>query len=748
MSDKKKSRKLLSKFSFQEDFYSDLTFPGMLSAVIVRSPVKKGMIKSVSHPDLPDGYFLFTARDVPGKNLIETSIGSIPIFSEGNISYLGEPLGILVGPDESILAELLNEIEIVFDSSPIESYLDFFNTDTQSNNNLSESKRTNNDAIDIFSAKIAERKIASGPCFIPDQDGNIKGIDEVFNEAKHITSKYWTYNISIPYYSEPNGAICSFDKDGNLNIYTPTQWISKLRKILCDVLHIKSEQINIKKTNSYNRRTNSIWYNSIISCQVAVAALKTGKPVKLMFTRSEQKDFIDTMLPVTITHKTALNESGKLIAMQIDIDLDAGNANPFAQEILDRLVIASYGCYSPVNLYISASAFSSQNPSSSIDLQLIDSAAFFALENQINELCNISGFTPVELRTINFIDNPANKKNEFLPFIFNISKPSETLYALIKQTDFGRKYASYHLDSILRQQRKEYAVDHPIVESPLRGIGLASAFEGSCYYGSEVYGNDQYIELTLEENESITIHCPPISNSIQDIWKNIVSSNLNKPQNEIKVKSSFEADEELPLPESVYSNISVMTQLLEKACDAIKKRKPNTKLPYTVKRKITSKSKSYWNQKEFKGYPFHSTAFATATIEVELDLCSYRENIREINLIVNAGRILNSSAAESSIKLEIQKILTSLVKDIWIECENIHIYFMQSNDNPMQIGELVYQVLPAAYTQAISQALGCTINNLPLETDSIFNKIEEQRSIEAIKDLSIKELKNEDSSNS
>ena len=111
------------KFSFQKEFYSDLTMDGMLYAVTVRSPAKEGIIKSISHPDLPEGYTLVTARDIPGSNLIDTPNGKISVFCEGNISYEGEPLGLLVGPDENILHTLVEELEITVDTNTIEDYL-------------------------------------------------------------------------------------------------------------------------------------------------------------------------------------------------------------------------------------------------------------------------------------------------------------------------------------------------------------------------------------------------------------------------------------------------------------------------------------------------------------------------------------------------------------------------------------------------------------------------------------------------
>ncbi|MBO7638091.1 MAG: hypothetical protein J6S91_03855, partial [Treponema sp.] len=120
---KEKAVKKISRLSFQKGFYSDLEFRDMLYAVIVRSPAKSGIISSISHGDLPEGYYLFTAKDVPGINLIDTPQGKVPVFSEGNISYLGEPLGILVGPDEKTVNELYGEIQFTFDSNTIDSYL-------------------------------------------------------------------------------------------------------------------------------------------------------------------------------------------------------------------------------------------------------------------------------------------------------------------------------------------------------------------------------------------------------------------------------------------------------------------------------------------------------------------------------------------------------------------------------------------------------------------------------------------------
>ena len=769
-----KQKKQSTKVSFQGDFYSDLSMDNMLYGAIVRSPAKSGIITSISHGDLPEGYFLFTARDVPGSNLIDSPFGKVPVFSEGNISYLGEPLGILVGPDENKVGELLSDIEIVFDSNTIESYLKSFEEEykrpvlTLPTAETPKSNEAELDAIakamnfeaaplsadsivkeheqaekdktvstmqlqsenDMFSTILAKRSVKKGPCFVPDENGVIPGLDSVFNNAAFVVEGSWFDAMHTPVYGEPNGAICTFNGD-YLTVYTPTQWLSNLRRVLSEALSIAPDKILVKKTNSTDRGTNSIWYNSIIACQIATAAYHTGCSVKLVYSREEQDKFMETMQPITIAHKTAVDRSGKLLAMQVNIDVDAGSTNPFAQEILDRLVIASCGCYNPLNISVTATAYRSPKPSSSLELQLIDTASFFAVENEINELCLLCGLTPSEIRKANITQCNGDKCTT--PFLFNLGRPAEVIDALIQQSDFNRKYASYHLDAVFRSTATGTDNAKSLYEAPLRGIGLSCGFEGSGYFGSGIYSNDQTMEVTLETDGTLTIHSPPTSASIKEIWEQTARTLLHIPSSSIHINSEFDSHEEPFLPESVYSNISIMTVLLKKCCESILRKDKDAKLPLTVKKSISAAQRQLWNPQSFSGTPFHSTSFASGCVEVELDPCTFREHIRGIWVIVNGGQILSVKAAESTIRLCIQKVLASLVDDETVECNNIHVSFLHSDESPTQIGELVYQVLPSAYTQALTQALSCTINTLPLQTDTIYKRVCDKTALEKVK---------------
>ncbi len=765
-----------SSVSFEAKFYSDLELKDMIHAKIIRC-METGRITKISYPDLTEGYFWITAHDIPGQHFIGNTLGRVPILCEGEILYPGEPVGILAGPDEAVLEELAGQFKIECSKETLEASLKLNSDEEEKEEDtplailqelgitgISKEKKPSEqkeeDSLrEIFSDVLAERKVQSGPCF--KKEG---GIEEVFANCAHVIEHEWSYKINIPDFNEPNGAICDYNGK-TLTVYTPTQWISNLRQTLSAALSLNTEDIIIKKTKSFNQGSSSIWYNSIVASQVAVASYMCGKPVKLVYTREEQELYMDTMRPVTIRHKTGVSESGRIAAMKINIDFDAGAHNPFAQEIMDRLVIASCGCYNPQNVSITARANSSASQPSSIDLRLVDSAAFFAVENQMNLLCEECRISPVEIRMLNFLDK--DTKKTAMPFSFKLKKYFEKKDLQVSGTDvvmkkekedfvravsqkveysipsyymifdesgknfleFERKYEAYRQQVLYRRQKNRTSLIHS-KDSPVRGIGFACSFAGTCYLGSQIYGGgDQSLEATYTEDKTVIIHCPPVSATIQEIWKRTVTEILQHDVSSVKINSSFSEDEEPLLPETVYSNISVMTQLLRKCCETIKtklSRKKN-EFPFTVQKSVTSSLKKLWNTNSFSGQPFHSTSFAAAILELELDPCTFREKIKKIQVFVDGGKILNPVAAQSSVRLGIQRILTSLVarEKLDYEIQDIEISFLESEEAPMQIGENVFHIIPAAYTQALSQALDHTVSSLPLSIESIFEAANE-----------------------
>ena len=669
----KKTRTILS-----DEFYSDIEVADMIHAVLIRSPRNSGLVAGIKLPDLGEEYKFFSATDLPGSKTVKVNNTEIPVFCGKRIQYLGEPVGILTGPDEYVLNKLKNKVHVILHDSDEE----------QMPETPSITKTVSN-----FQIRQEE-------------------FEQIFNKELTISST-WKSKIRIPSFSEPEGALCQI-KNSTARISTPTRWFSNLRNAVASTLNFTPDSIAITKTKIQPYSKNGLWRNSIICAQTALAALKTGRPVKLCFSQDEHRKFINSAFPLEISYRTAINSSGKILAMDIKIEADIGAFDPFANEILDRLMIASCGIYNFENFRIQAVAKTSRNPPSVQSIDFIVAQASFALESQMNRISEVTGIMPFELRSANIC---STMKNSSMPFFIPIENDVEKHEALTRVCDIKRKFTTYRLDSIERRKKSNM-----LEQFPLRGIGMASSASCYEYYGSPIQFETPKIEVSMESENSLVIKSMPPSAAILAIWKEKAASILGIKQSEIKVSSNFENNDEPLMPENFYTNISIMTELLKKCCIAIQRKAKKGIFPVTVKKAVPKNVKAQWNAQRLAGIPFGSASFATAAVELELDPCTLRCKLRGIWMVIDAGQLLMENEAKNRIYLEINRALGVFFERQELDCSKISVVFISSQSSPKPIQGLVLNTLPAAFLSALSQAISETITSLPVNHEILFQK--------------------------
>jgi len=715
-------------------FYSDATRPNQLYAALVRSPTAAGKIKSVTIENLPEGYFFYTASDIPAKKYMELNKVQAKIFGFDSIGFSGEPVGIICGPDEQKVYELLDEVSVNLDIESLESALANVIKkqqtpviDLRKNADVDNFVEAINDlpSLDTVVDKslkeedpnkiIATREIKTGAYKKKAEEDADK---ELFAKADFISEETWNQQLINPNWQETAGAFCYTEGD-KLHIYAATKWTHALQKSICDILDIEPQYVIIHKTKTSGFYPNGIWRTTLIACQAAVASYLSRKPVKLVLSSSEQNKYMAPGVDTQISYKAAVDKEGKISTLKVNIDIDVGALNPFAQEITDRISIGVLNYYHIKNLYIRTNTHKSKNPPTSITLKSVDSQAFFAIENQIQKICNQTKLFPDEVRLIN---SKPLKHSDF-PFDIQALDTESTIQTTIKKSDFNRKYASFHMEVIDRVQKDS----KPFFALPLRGIGISSAYNGSGYLGESSFLNDSKVEVTLFKDEKAVIHSIKPSEVIQDIWKTTVSETLQIPKQNVQIDSSYEYDQLPEMPDDAFSTIGIANELIKKCCADIQKKRFHQALPLSCKKNITPSAKKAFDKENFKGNPFSSTSFASTAVEVELDPYTYNEKIKGIWITINCGVLFDKPAALRTVRLEVQQELSMLVEGKNVQCDNVSIEFIESEDKAGQIGGLIHNTLPAAFSSALSLALATQLTQLPCTEAQLFELIKERR---------------------
>ena len=806
MTSKRKEKKLIRSLD-TVGFYSDFDKPGTLFAVLVRSPSPVGKIKSITISDLPEGYYFFTEKDIPGAKSIKINKTVIKVFENKNISYTGEPLGIIAGPDETTVLSLLEHISVNLDVDNLESALknviknNITSEKTEKNNENDDNNCNKNDDDKITIEKIDsgnetqnqieklnhnktqnttqnqnEEKSENLNDFV-DQINEMPSLDTVIDKTKveenpNITIatrevKYgfykdysiqmeenkdlehpfespffenqdlvffddtWKQEISSQNWQQNEGVFC-YMESSNIHIYVPTKWTYLTQKSVAEVLNISLENVFIHKTKTSGVYPTGLWKTTQIALQAATVCFITRKPIKLVLSKQEQNLYMKPSVTTKFNYKVAVKPDGHIFAMKILIDIDVGSDNPFAQEITDRITLASCNYYKTENLYIYTKTHTSRMPPSTISIKVADSQSFFAIENEIQTISNRINILPDEIRLLNANIQENNKtekksakkqKNDDekmkFPFDIQIGNVSDVLSSVIKKSDFNRKYASFSMEAKARLENNSQA----FFALPLRGIGLASGYVVSGYNGNSVFDYYSKIEITLNTEDKLIIHCIKPSEEIQKIWKKTAVEILQIPEENIIINSEFQIDQLPENPEDTISSLGIMNELIRKCCLDIQKKRFHQPLPLSAKRSVPRTSKSKWNKEEFCGNPYLATSFASTVVEIELDTYNYNEKIKGIWVTIDCGELYDQEAALRTIKLEIQQELSMLVKGKTVSCSQINISFVKSNNKSGQIGALIHNTLPAAFSSALSLALATQLNELPCTEDLLFNLI-------------------------
>ena len=714
--------------SFLEDIYPQ----HLLYGITIRSPIANGRLKLIQFPVLPENYSYFTARNIPGENRLEGT--SIPILAESKLSYIGEPIAILLGQDKIKLEEFAKECKVIYDEETPE--------------------------FNAIEPAAAIREI---------QMGDTKS---VFEKPGIIIAGSYITGIQDHWYAEPAGAVTYYEKvkqsppDGSianspggekgekaekkenklkkkeklLIVKTATQWPYHVKRSVARALGIEQSNISVETTSLSLHMDGKLMFTSLVACHAALGTFFTNRPVRLILNREEDFFYSPKRCKSNIDIVTTIDDKGNITAAEVDISVNLGAYGVNSEEILDQVCLGVIGYSKIDNLRITAKANPSnippQGPFSGFGL----AQGFFAMQRHISQISETIQTDPVEWRKSRY--NPSLIMPSGITSKNNISV-EKLIDSVTAMSDYYRKWTSYEL---LRQSRREKPIMYEKGEN-LRGIGMTLGFQGNglLYHGED---NGIYtVEVTLTKENFLEIKTS-ITSSDEDyakIWAKVVSSILSVEPEKIRLITDRAPDGG---PSCASRNITALTKLVEKCCLAIRKQRSHDPLPITVRRSLKPQYGSLWQgrfmPREGKNMDisgFSKLGMAACVVEVSIDIVECIPKIRGIWLGVDGGKIISENRARRNLtrgaaqalgwafsenieysdgalpKTKYDKFVISSYLDIPV----FNIDFLSTaSQEPKGIGELPFTCIPAAFLQAVSQAMDHCYKTIPLRRKEIW----------------------------
>ena len=728
------------KVTGQARYVDDMVLPGMLYGATVRSRIPRGKIKKFTFgPGIHWNEFVVVSpEDIPGKNCIALLDEDQPCLADGIANHPEEPLLLLAHADRHVLAKAVETVSVEYDPLPA-----IFS--------MGESERLSQiiwGADNTFESFVIEKG----------------DVDAVWENADHIVEGEYTTGAQEQLYIENNGIIAAFDPHQGLTVWGSLQCPFYVHKALMKLCDLPADRVRVVQMETGGAFGGKEEYPSMIAAHAALLAIKSGKPVKIIYDRMEDMAATTKRHPSRTRHRTAVSKDGAILGGEIDFTLDGGAYKTLSPVVLSRGAIHAGGPYYWPSIRIRAKAVATNAPPQGAFRGFGAPQSLFALERHMDRIAQAVGLSTVEIRRRNLL------------------KPGQTTTTgqlVREEIDLGKLLDRALELSDYYAKKKTFAAENQQGRRK-KGIGIAAFLHGAGFTGSgERYlGSVVGVEAGADGSVRILVSSTEFGQGTKTALCQIVAEALGLRYEDVEIAQPDTQEVPNSGPTVASRTVMVVGKLVQSAAAGMKQTLTARGMlgdSYTPE-EFRAACRAYvtehgkfrclaryeqpddvaWDEKEHRGSAYAAFAWAVYVAEVSVDLATYSVSVDDFVALQEVGKVLHPVLASGQIIGGVAQAIGFALyeKVIWekgrmqngqmtnyimptsADLPAIRVYFEELGNvhgayGAKGIGELPMDGPAPAILNAIEDALDVPFNSIPLLPEDIFDALAERAAPES-----------------
>ncbi|PKM66787.1 MAG: aldehyde oxidase [Firmicutes bacterium HGW-Firmicutes-19] len=690
--------KIQGKAIYTPDFHPE----GMIFAKTFRSKVSRAKILSLQLPPLPKGYFIVDHHDIPAKNIVPVVFEDQPVFAVDEVNYIGEPILLVVGPEKRVILEIMNNISIEYQI--IQPILSIEEAETCS-------------APFIFNNK---------PYFV-DYEYHKGNFDDSVRRAKRVISDEFKTGYQEQAYLETQSMVATYDGH-TVCVQGSMQCPYYIVEALKVALGWNESRIRVIQMPTGGAFGGKEEFPSIPGVHAALAAIKSKRPVKLVYDRQEDIQCSSKRHPSIISIKSYLDENDEIIARDIDVKLDGGAYAGLSSVVLQRSIFAAAGCYNIENLFVRGTAYATNNVVSGAFRGFGGPQAFYAIEMHMENIAKQLKKDPIELRRKYFVkqgDTSSTQGTFHDPIVLDLIANE-----VIAMSDFKSKRLRFESEK-------------------LKGIGCSIFYHGCGFTGAgEAELIKPSVRIKKEKSEiEIFISSTEIGQGVLTTMRKIVSSTLEIPIDHVHHNYPDSRDCPDSGPTVASRTVLIVGRLLQDCAIEMKKRWNEES--FEIIQSYVYPSHLRWDNQIFKGNAYPDYSWGANVVEVEINADTYEIDVKGIWAVYDIGIPIDDKIVKGQIEGGIVQGLGYAMMEVLeskkgkLSQDTFTTYIIPSSldippiysklvKNPSTIGpfgarglgEIPLVGVAPALACAVQQAIGTNITKIPITPEDIMKGVQ------------------------
>lgn len=443
----------LEKVTGRARYGADMTMPGMLWGLVLRSPHAHARIRSIDTSKalaLPGVKSVVTGDDFDDRDddLRDTLVN---VMARGTALYDGHAVAAVAATSRSVARQALKLIDIDYEVLPA--------------------------VVDENHAMEADAPLIYADAFKHPETGKPSNIAEVFEfghgdveagfaKADVVVERTFKTGATHQGYIEPHACVASFNPDGTGDMWVCTQGHFMIRDNCARLLGMDLSRLRVTASEiggGFGGKTTVF-----IEPVALMLSKKTGRPVKMVMSREEVFRATGPTSSSTNRVKIGATKDGRIVAAEAELRYQGG---PFAGSPVQWGAMTAFACYDLENVKTVGYDVVCNRPKQAAYRAPGAPMIAFGVESVVDDVANEVGMDPVDFR------------------ILNQAKEGT-------KSSYGPTYGPIGIAACLEALKDSAHYQSPVPKGCGRGVGVGFWFN---------FGGQTCVGLNVNEDGSVTI---------------------------------------------------------------------------------------------------------------------------------------------------------------------------------------------------------------------------------------------------
>ncbi len=294
-------------------YSADLNLPGTLWGKVLRSPIPYARIKSIDISkarQVPGVKAVITGQDVTGLR-IGRCIYDTPVLADGVVRFIGEKVAAVAAETEEAAEQALDLIEVEYDElEPLFDPMEAAKIDAPV---------LHPDLLSYKGLPVPVEKLSNVFAYLKWGKGDIVA---GFKQADLIVENTFTTQVTHQSYLEPHACVVKADSSGGAEVWSCSKTPFAVRTQLSNCIGVAKEKLVFHPMHIGGDFGGKGGFMDVPACYFL--SLKSGQPVKMVMDYSEELVAGNPRHPAIIKVKTGVKKNGLIVAHHMDFLFDSG----------------------------------------------------------------------------------------------------------------------------------------------------------------------------------------------------------------------------------------------------------------------------------------------------------------------------------------------------------------------------------------------------------------------------------------